>query len=116
VPRSGLCGEPVGAFLWTVFHLQDVGLDVVGEEVRRVACVGIVDGAFGAGGVAGLLMRESPDSLEAFVSRQLSRLGRGQPLGLFQDSLRVAETEMRRVADPNRQQISGIIVEQFAPD
>ena len=65
-PVGGLAGHPVLAFARAAFGVEDVGFDVMGKKIFRIARGGAVDGGFGGAGLAGFLMGKGPEGFEAF--------------------------------------------------
>src|SRR6185295_8108295 len=97
-PIAGLRGEPVAALPRPTVGPEDMCLDVVREEIFGIARIGIVDRALGGFKIADFLMRESPDRLETFVTRQFGRPPGRDPVGLLQDRLGLTVTKIRDVA------------------
>ena len=111
-----LAVQPVTALARPAFHLQHVRLDVLREIICAVLRERFVDRALCAGGVAGLLVREAPDRLKAIVARQFRRPARRQAIGLLEDIRGLAVAEPAGIANPDRQQVGRVRLEQFAPD
>ena len=115
-PVGDLLGQPVAALARPAVRLQDVRLDMVREEIRRIALIRPVDRPLRCRRVPRLLMRECPHRLETIVSRQFRRPCGRKAIRLLQHRPRQAKAEMRGVADAQRQQIGRVGVQKLAPD
>ena len=99
-PVAGLRRQPVAALARPSFGAEDMRLDVMGEEVLRITLIRGVDRVFGGRGVAGLLVRESPDGLKTFIAGQTGCPRGCDPVGLLEDRLCLAMAKISDVADP----------------
>ena len=115
-PVAGLRRQPVATFARAAFHLHHVRLDVMGEVVGAVMLQCRVHRTLGGGIVAGFLVREGPDALEAVVGRQIGRPVWGEAVGLLADLLRLAVAEPGGIADAAGEQVGGVRVENLPPD
>jgi len=76
-PVAGLRGEPRAALSRPSLRPEDVRLNVVREEILRVAWISAVDRALGGFGVARLLMREAWPSSPAIKNPRSKLRGIG---------------------------------------